>query len=167
MNDELQRLRRNVDNINRNVITDKIDEYSNLVNPLIRNHETYILYDSEGWVLDDDKDKFSKTCNGSESVYVLFNLMRALEYKDITGVVVSFNYSNCSVDSLAIGDGTLWNYCNKETTDVVTNTEEYEPKTELEYTTGKHLEYMLHDDNVNKLDAGYETFLWGYDASDL
>lgn len=165
MVEEIRNLRTDIDNIDTNVITNTIDEYTKLKNPLIKNHDTFIVYD-KGWDLNDENDKISKKCTGVESVHILFNLMKALEYKDITGIQVSFDYYNCKINSVAIGDGTIWNYCNKETTDLVTSSKEYEPQSELEYNTGKHIEYMLSD-NGSEVNAGMSTFLWNYSKYEL
>ena len=91
MVEEIRNLRTDIDNIDTNVITNTIDEYTKLNNPLIKNHDTFIVYD-KGWDLNDENDKISKKCTGVESVHILFNLMKALEYKDITGIQVSFDY---------------------------------------------------------------------------
>lgn len=165
MVEEIRNLRTDVDNLEKNVITNSIDEYSKLNNPLVKDHNTFIVY-SDGWTLNDENNSISKKCNGMESVHILFNLMKALEYKEITGIEVDFEYYNCKINSVAIGDGDIWNYCNKDTTDLVTSNKDYIPQSELEDTTGKHVEYMLTDDG-SRVEAGENTFMWNFDQENI
>lgn len=99
-------------NLEDNIITGKIDGYTNEYNPISREEFTLV---SDDWSITNDYI-ISKDIETDDGVTVLFDVLTPLAYKDVVGVSVSFT-SNGDVQSVGIGDEDLIQYCNKDTTD--------------------------------------------------
>lgn len=162
---DLDKLRKDVDNLESNVITSKIDEFSQMDNPMIRNHENSIVL-NEDWVLNDDEDTVTKTCTDRESVVLLYNYMPQLQYKTITGVRVLFNIDDAEVIAVGIGDGTVFHYIDDNTMAYVENKPSYVPTSEEEYINGTHLDFMARVTDTGYA-YGYSTFKWDFTSDEL
>lgn len=162
---DLDKLRRDLDNIEDNVITGRIDSFSQMDNPMVRNHENSIVL-SDGWVLDDEEDTVSKVCSDRESVDLLYNYMPQLTYKNITGICVTFSIIGGECVAVGLGDGVVFHYVNDDTMAYIDNDGDYNPVNEEEYQSGKHLDFMAltTDDGFS---YGYSTFKWDYSNSEL
>lgn len=99
-------------NLEDNLITGKIDGYTNEYNPISREEFTLV---SDDWSITNNYI-ISKDIETDDGVTVLFDVLTPLAYKDVVGVSVSFT-SNGDVQSVGIGDEDLIQYCNKDTTD--------------------------------------------------
>ena len=165
---DIDKLRRDVDNIEENVITDKIDYYTQMGNPTTKNHEAFALYgDGDGWVLDDDGDRiYKQSSDDRESLRVLFNRYPELEFKEITGVRFRFKLKNCSLTGVGLGDGTVMDYVHEKDSTEVISSASYVPLSEEEYESGLHSVPLIRTVNDVVL-VGYDSYNWGFDNDEI
>ena len=165
---DIDKLRRDVDNIEENVITDKIDYYTQMGNPTTKNHEAFALYgDGDGWVLDDDGDRiYKQSSDDRESLRVLFNRYPELEFKEIIGVRFRFKLKNCSLTGVGLGDGTVMDYVHEEDSTEVISSASYVPLSEEEYESGLHSVPLIRTVNDVVL-VGYDSYNWGFDNDEI
>lgn len=150
-------------NLEQNIITGAIDDYTQEYNPISR---TEFISVSEDWSVT-DKYVISKTIESDDSVVVGFNVIEPLAYKKVTGVCVSFK-STGDVQSVGIGNTNLFKYCNKDTTDERPPFKSEEVRTIDEIERGTDDKYMFvktdHEDNIS--DENIKGLVHNYDVGD-
>lgn len=150
-------------NLEQNIITGAIDDYTQEYNPISR---TEFISVSEDWSVT-DKYVISKTIESDDSVVVGFNVIEPLAYKKVIGVCVSFK-STGDVQSVGIGNTNLIRYCNKDTTDERQQPEDYEPLTVEEAekdTISKHMFVKTdHSDDIS--DENIKGMVYNYSVGD-
>lgn len=150
-------------NLEQNIITGAIDDYTQEYNPISR---TEFISVSEDWSVT-DKYVISKTIESDDSVVVGFNVLEPLAFKRVTGVCVSFK-STGDVQSVGIGNTNLFKYCNKDTTDERQQPEDYEPLTVEEAekdTISKHMFVKTdHSDEIS--DENIKGMVYNYSVGD-
>ena len=113
---ENSQLRKDIDNVKDNVITATIDKYSQTENPIILTNKTSVVMNDDWKVIDDENNYIiSKKVADKEQFIIYYNLVKQLEHKTITGVVVKFIARNCEITSVAISNDTVTHYVNKDT----------------------------------------------------
>lgn len=164
---ENSQLRKDIDNVKDNVITATIDKYSQTENPIILTNKTSVVMNDDWKVIDNENNYIiSKKVADKEQFIIYYNLVKQLEHKMITGVVVKFIARNCEITSVAISNDTVTHYVNKDTIGLVDNDKDYEPQSEAEWEDGVHLEHMLKV-KADQYTVGDDQYLWEFSKEDL
>ena len=164
---ENSQLRKDIDNVKDNVITATIDKYSQTENPIVLTNKTSVVMNDDWKVIDNENNYIiSKKVADKEQFIIYYNLVKQLEHKTITGVVVKFIARNCEITSVAISNDTVTHYVNKDTIGLVDNDKDYEPQSESEWEDGVHLEYMLKV-KADQYTVGDDQYLWEFSKEDL